>query len=331
VEVSSRSRGGKGPGSFPLPVPCAVGANDAGRRLDRVLRKALPALPLSALHRALRKGRILLDGRPATADTRVSEGQIITVPAEGDETRHEKAPDEIPAPRARRSPPFPPLAILYESPDLLALNKPPGLETHGTHSLATQAAAYLDGKIAPSLSFRPGPLHRLDKPTSGIVLFGKSLAGSRCVSELLRSGALTKTYLALLDGILSAEQTWDFYLYRDKIMKKSFVISEGDPRFPLAKRAVSIACPLATGGAPPRTLAKIEIHTGLTHQIRASAARAGHPLSGDKKYGSRTRPDYPESAFFLHARRLDFPAPSRIPLPPFLEAPPPGSVPDFSR
>jgi 23S rRNA pseudouridine955/2504/2580 synthase len=204
------------------------------------------------------------------------------------------------------------VAVLYEGNGILALNKPRGIDAQ--IELCALARIYLEGKLPPSLSFSPGPLHRLDKGTSGVMVFGKSLAGAREFSELLRNGLLQKTYLALLEGRLNALQVWrDKLAYSDALCRMLLADSGG------AKYAETQALPLEVCSG--FTLAKINIVTGRRHQIRAQAAARGLPLYGDVKYGSKN-----STPFFLHSYRLVFPPGS--PFPRSISAPIP---PDFEQ
>lgn len=279
-------------------------ADDDNRRLDRILRKALPDTPLSLIHRLLRQSRILVDGKPAAADLRIRSGQNITVPLE--KNTNNTAPTVSFVSSV--------VNILFESPDFLVLNKPAGLAVHGDDSLDTLVQAHLAPKIPPSLSFRPGPLHRLDKPTSGVIVFSASLAGARRFSALLQSRSLTKGYLALVEGVIEKEGLWEDRLIRDHERQKTFT-AEGEE----AKPARTRFKPLMV--KPPYTLLQLEPDTGRTHQIRAQAAAHGHPLGCDRKYGSRQSGD-----LLLHAMFLEIPielAAAEPRLPPRLEAPPP--------
>jgi 23S rRNA pseudouridine955/2504/2580 synthase len=166
----------------------------------------------------------------------------------------------------------------------------------------------LRGKLAPSLSFKPGPLHRLDKPTSGIIVFSTSLEGARRFSALLKDGKIRKRYLAILEGDLQQSEVWEESLMRDGEALKT-VIAEASGEKPnaatdKARLARTRAMPLKRGRKAGRiyTLAQFEIDTGRTHQIRAQAAHHGYPLAGDRKYGGSG------SRFFLHAAELELPA-----------------------
>jgi 23S rRNA pseudouridine955/2504/2580 synthase len=280
-----------------MPLILTAAAGDDNRRLDRILRKSLPDAPLSLIHRLLRKGSILVDGKSAAAALRIHSGQVITVPLEEkteEENNHRRERDTNLKPSLPSS--LSPL-VLFENNDFLVLNKPAGLAVHGDDSLDTLAQVYLAPKIPPSLSFRPGPLHRLDKPTSGIVVFSVSLAGARRFSALLQSRALAKGYLALVEGVIEKEGLWADELVRDHERQKTLI---ADGR--LAPNARTRFKPLQV--KPPYTLLQLEPDTGRTHQIRAQAAAHGHPLAADRKYGSRLDGELLLHAWFLETPEL---------------------------
>ncbi|MDR2160110.1 MAG: RluA family pseudouridine synthase [Treponema sp.] len=299
-----------------------AGNDDDGRRLDRILRKALPGVPLSALHRLLRKGRILVDGRPAGPGDRVSSGAVIDIPgaaiAAGKERRLPSPEGETGAEGDDAFPPgtpspsalLPAAGILAEGRSLLILNKPAGMTVHGPESLNTRVQSYLENTRSPSLSFRPGPLHRLDKPSSGIIVFSKNLAGARRFSALLRERRLRKYYLALAEGSVEGPERWEDTLTgkdaggfpAGRCAGGVFAGSAaGGPEI-TGRAAITAVRPLARSGREENhTLLLAEIETGRTHQIRIQAALRGHPLAGDRKYGGGGR------GFFLHAWALDIP------------------------
>jgi 23S rRNA pseudouridine955/2504/2580 synthase len=304
---------------FSMSVTLTAAVDDDGRRLDRVLRKALPELPLSALHRLFRQGKIKVNGIPASAAFRVRAGETMEVPGE---IRAGSSRKQIPSPPARFS-----LDILREGDGLLILNKPAGMAVHGPGSLDEQVQTYLAPKLPFSLSFRPGPLHRLDKPTSGVIVFSTNLEGARRFSTFLGSGdpgqpKVRKIYLAITDGTLERDEIWEDDLIRDHDLKKTRTASPAETCASRgqSKPALTRITSLALAGG--RSLIRAEIGTGRTHQIRAQAAARGHPLSGDRKYGGKPLPGTSSRGgdFFLHAWVLEFPtgdtdAPLRIEAP----------------
>jgi 23S rRNA pseudouridine955/2504/2580 synthase len=318
-----------------MSIELIAQTDDAGRRLDRILRKALPDTHLSLLYRLLRQNKVLVDGKRASAGCRVGAGQRISIsgidPSSGGLSRASGSPSVRSAP----PPSAPDLDIILEGHGLLILNKPSGLPVHGRNSLDSLVQDYLRLRLSPSLSFRPGPLHRLDTGTSGIIVFSTSLEGARCFSALIREGKVRKRYLALADGIIKGPELWEDSLFRDRERRKTLVAQpltapeEADG----VKKASTLIRPLAASGTASRwnigeyqrgpgtgyTLILAEIKTGRTHQIRSQAASRGHPLAGDLKYGGSFQAD----GFFLHAFSLDTGGNPISATPLSLTAPPP--------
>lgn len=279
-----------------------AGTNDAGRRLDRVLRKLLPTLQLSALHGMIRKGLIQVNGSRARADQILILGDRIGIP----DFVLGGVSSSAGASSPTVSPTVPALPILLETEDLLFLNKPAGLLVHGEGvTLESMAKAYLSGRLPPSLAFTPGPLHRLDRNTSGIVAFSKSIDGARCFSEALQSGEISKTYLAVHFGNQMQAEDWRDNLVRDGRTTTSRLAQE--ERSEKGKAAVTFVRPILESGS--YHAAAIFLRTGRTHQIRSQAAARGLPLAGDLKYGAPASSRMPGApgGYLLHAWSLDFP------------------------
>ncbi|HEY9053571.1 MAG TPA: RluA family pseudouridine synthase [Rectinemataceae bacterium] len=283
----------------------SCGADDAGRRLDRLLRKLFPALPLSAIHRSIRRGSVRVNGEKARPEQRVGEGDIIFAhPGLSIPERvipESEALKDIIEPRALR--------IILETPDILFVGKDAGILVHGgENSLEQHVRAYLASRIGDSLSFRPGPLHRLDRNTSGIIAFSKSLAGARNYSRALHDGLLRKTYLAVLEGGIDMEQHWTDSIERDGKTCKSRTHREDVGGEDAGKLASLRLEPLVSSSG--LSLVAVRLETGRTHQIRVQASSRGFPLYGDIKYGG-TRASRP---YWLHAWKLSGPL-DLIPLP----------------
>lgn len=289
-----------------------LGPNDDGRRADRILRKALPDLPLSALHRLFRAGKIRVQGKRIKADSRLHEGDSLSIAWRVGERDESSGRIDTP------SPPSPPdsrrLEILFQNEDFLVANKGEGILVHGPDSLEEAVLQALAESVAASLSFRPGPLHRLDQGTSGIIVFSASLEGARSFSKALHDHKLQKDYLALLWGNLDRELCLEDRLERDKDGKKTLVSVGG-------KSARTLVWPLAS--AQTMTLARIRIEGGRTHQIRAHLGGAGFPLVNDCKYSGPRRPELNGGRFLLHAQRLEQENDISLNLPKKLEAPVP--------
>lgn len=261
-----------------------VRKDDAGRRLDRILRILFPRVPLGALYRALRVGQVRLGGRRCRPDRLVREGEIITVRgdlASSDETAEGGAARPAAQPGGGTRPALEAL-VVHRNPHFLALNKPRGLPTHGRDSLEGIVRRGLSADLPPSLSFTPGPLHRLDAGTTGLILFSASLEGSHAVTAAFRERRVEKTYLAVFDGLIRGEATWRDVMERDG--------KEGS-------MAVS-----SLAHAKGLTLALCRPATGRYHQIRLQGAMHGHPLCGDRKHGGSPRLPW----FLLHCASIRF-------------------------
>jgi len=327
-------------------IELTAGKDDSGRRLDRILRKALPDLSLSLIHRLLRQKKILVDNKPASPDYRIEQGMIIKVYTFATHISNQVnktivnhknikvnnnfgfVSQPIPKPSAherRKGSPFnpslhcsfliahsslSPVPILWQGSGIIVFNKPQGLSTHGPQSLDTIVTTWLDGEgtLPRSLSFRPGPLHRLDKPTSGAIAFSQTLEGARLFSSLLKERKLEKSYIAIVEGRIDGENIWRDTLEHDKNARKSLIsprLPTPNSRLPTPKEAVTIVKTLATNNK--YSLIEAKIKTGRHHQIRAQACSHGHPLAGDIKYGAKAMPDQSHGgSYFLHAWKIKF-------------------------
>jgi 23S rRNA pseudouridine955/2504/2580 synthase len=291
-----------------MTIELKAGPDDAGRRLDRILRKCLPDYSLSLIHRLLRQGKVLVNDRQAGPDKRIEPDMVIQVKLTVNHN-HEQVNNSLGVAYPTLSLP----EILWRGSGIIIFNKPTGLASHGKDSLNTLVNAWLTGKLKASLSFKPGPLHRLDRPTSGIIAFSESLQGAQLFTRLLRERKIKKTYLAIVEGSISGDQEWQDVLSRDTTLKKTFTGN----RVSETQDALTAIKSLASNSS--YSLIEAHIITGRTHQIRAQAASHGHPLAGDVKYGGHR---IPGGGFFLHAWKMEleegfegFPQPLIAPFP----------------
>lgn len=184
--------------------------------------------------------------------------------------------------------------IVYEDENLLIYNKPRGVIVHGEKdSLDVMVKDYLSDKVKNSLSFSPGPLHRLDRNTEGLIVFSVSLNGARTFTQMLQQGDIQKYYITIVDGEFKDREEWIDNISRDN----EKLISKLDQN---GKKAHSIFIPLYRKNG--KTVALIEIKTGRTHQIRTQCSIHSRPLSGDIKYNNNTK----FSSYFLAALSLTF-------------------------
>jgi 23S rRNA pseudouridine955/2504/2580 synthase len=284
-----------------------VAQNDAGKRFDRILRQAFPEASLGQIYRAIRKGKARVNGRKVGNSYRVAEGDIIQL--RGVDLGALPTDGGVQGTMLDR-----PKGLVFENEHIAVFSKPIGLPTLGRGSLAEKVGAYLRTNTASSLTFSPAPLHRLDRNTSGLIVFSKSLEGARKFSRLLREQGLTKLYLAVLGGSLRVDTEVDAPLSRNEEARRTEAGS--------GKEALTAFWPLS--GTSEATLAACRIGGGRTHQIRAHASFIGHPLLGDGKYGGAHSPC---AGYVLHAAYLGFPETGDPLFPTGLRAP----LPDQSK
>ena len=188
---------------------------------------------------------------------------------------------------------LPELEILYEDQDILAVNKPAGLVTHpsGSHysdSLSNQVAAYFRSKDEPT---KVRSIGRLDKETSGILLFARNQTAAARLQKQRENGISEKTYLAAVSGSMLEDTDGTFHaittpLAPDPDNRLKMVISPGSS-LPGSKPAVTLYSVLkstAPGSRISASLVMLRLKTGRTHQIRVHMASLGHPLLGDSLY-----------------------------------------------
>jgi 23S rRNA pseudouridine1911/1915/1917 synthase len=209
--------------------------------------------------------------------------------------------------------------ILYEDNHVLALNKPAMLPTMGVmedrESLLDRARDYLKREYLKPGNVYLGIVSRLDAPVTGVVILAKTSKAAARLSEAFRSRQVEKRYLAVIEGALETnEALLEHFLRKDERHRKVHVTHEAGADAQLARLRYRV---LATGQA--MSLLDVELETGRKHQIRVQLSKIGHPIIGDRKYGSR----FPlSSGIGLHAHRLSLQHPvKREPL--VLEAPPP--------
>lgn len=194
------------------------------------------------------------------------------------------------------------MKVLHEDDSVLVVNKPPGClaqpDRTGDMDVLTWGKRYVaDGEEDPFL----GLVHRLDRPTSGVMVLARSSAAAKTLSKQFRERTAEKQYLALVEGQLRGIGTWTDYIA--KIDRQPQLVS---PDHPEGKRAELDWQVLHSG--PGRTLLLIQLHTGRPHQVRLQGAERGHPVLGDGRYGASS--DWQDRAIALHHAilRVEHPA-----------------------
>ncbi len=272
----------------------------SGWRLDRALAAAVPALSRERLKALIRSGG-LTAGETAVRDPAIK--------VRGDERFRLEVPKPEPA---HNTPQDIPLAIVFEDPHLLVVDKPADMVVH-------PAAGNRDGTLVNALLHhcgeslsgiggiaRPGIVHRIDKGTSGLLVVAKTDVAHEGLSRQFAAHSIDRRYLAIVSGVpKTSGGTVDAPLARSSSDRKKIAIVEGSR----GKRAVTHWKRLQI--LDDSALIECSLETGRTHQIRVHMASIGHPLLGDPVYGrSKGQRDLLKRLGFhrqaLHAATLGF-------------------------
>lgn len=270
-----------------------VKEEDAGNRLDQLLRSSLPEYSRVAIQRAIHQGLCLINGRiEKNADCRPNPGQLIEI--------------EMPALNSGLKPESGDAPIVWNDNWLLVCNKPAGVSVHPCPSCQEntlcQRLLHRFPILAKMGGERPGIVHRLDKDTSGLIIVALTEKSRLALVDAFAARQIQKEYLALVAGK----------------PPQSGECKEPIGRHETCRTKMAIR-PLNRGGKPAYTtwrtllyfptgdfsLLAIRIHTGRTHQIRVHMSHLGYPLLGDKTYAPvKCAERAPRQ--MLHAWRLDF-------------------------
>ena len=279
----------------------------ANLRLDQYLAQALPDISRARVQLLIEAGQVRVDGHPAKPKQKLHGGESIEIEGTPQPAPLHAVPEDIP------------LDILHEDQHLAIINKPAGMMVHA--GAGTTDDARNRGTLVNALLFhfaklsdvggdlRPGIVHRLDKQTSGLILVAKDDSTHRKLGEMFSQRQVTKTYIALLHGHLTKDDTTvTLPIARDLIRRTRMTTRRSDGRTAVSHFHV---LERITGPYGPFTLVEVRIETGRTHQIRVHAQSLGHPVVGDTLYGAphlipTLAPDLQLTRNFLHAAHLSF-------------------------
>lgn len=324
-----------------------IGPNEAGQRFDKYLHKLLPEAGNSFLYKMLRKKNITLNNGKAEGRELLNPGDTVKIFfaedtflkfAGGDKasasalsnastassgnssvSEYQRAYQTL---NSRKNKPV----VLWEDADILIVDKPAGILTQkaapGDLSMNEWLIGYLLEREAITanqlVTFHPSVCNRLDRNTSGLVLCGKSLAGSQLLSELIRERNIGKFYRTIVKGTIKESQHIEGFLYKDEHSNQVTIYRDKAQAKPEQQKGLSA---IRTSYTPLQifkvkeqafTYLEIQLHTGKSHQIRAHLASIGHPILGDTKYGNTACNQMAQRTWhlpyqLLHAYRVTFP------------------------
>jgi len=271
-------------------IALTVARQSAGTRLDRFLALELKEFSRARLQTLIREGFVTRNGEPTRPRDIVRTDDVIEL-REPPIEKIEAKPEQIP------------LEILFEDDDLLVLNKPAGLVIHPgagnrQHTLVNALLAHCKNLSGIGGEERPGIVHRLDKETSGCLVVAKNDSTHRALSNQFAARTTQKTYLALIAGVpKKMNGTIDLPIARHPVHRQRMSVAKRQGRTARTDYRV-----IRTGAG--MSLLECVLHSGRTHQIRVHLHHLGHPVLGDKLYGSKHANRAPRQ--MLHAWKLGF-------------------------
>lgn len=311
-----------------------IGPNEAGQRFDKFLRKYLPSASAGFLYKMLRKKNITLNGKKAEGGELLEIGDQVSVffseetfqkfredPNPARRAEREETAVETPGKRAAYEQAYRQLKgieILYEDENVIFLNKPAGILSQKACAEDLSLNEWLIGRLLErgavteeSLrTFKPSVCNRLDRNTGGIVLCGKTFAGSRELNRLIRERRVRKFYRTFVKGRLTEGAHVRGILRKEEASNRVTVVPSFDSGSGDGSEIETVYEPVRVFS--DRTCLEVELITGKSHQIRAHLASMGHPVMGDPKYGDAAWNELCRSRYdvrwqLLYACRIEFP------------------------
>lgn len=282
--------------------------NQEGQTIYKFVRKYFSSAPLSFIEKLFRIRDVKVNKVRVNKTYVVKKDDLVQIYVTDQQLEDFNKPQEITSSKQKPN-------IIYEDENILVCNKPSGLLVHGDEkekriTLTNIVLSYLydKGEYDPkdSHGFTPGPAHRIDRNTSGLVIFGKTIKALQELEDLFKErDSLHKYYYALVCGHPDKKGKIDKPLYKDENKGIVYVrsIEKG------GKSALTTYEVIEEFNK--YSLVEACILTGRTHQIRVHFASIDHPLVGDSKYGNfnmnkefSKKYDYQNQ--FLHAHKMRF-------------------------
>ena len=280
---------------------------EAGQTVMKYLARLLPEASMGLLRKSMRKKNIVLNGKKIEGREKIAAGDSVKVWF-SEETIEKFRGKKEEAPR-RDYPDFE-TWILYEDENIIIFNKPAGLLSQGDTSGASSLNEALLSARESRAGVTPSICHRLDRNTSGLVIAGKTMRGLQEMNALIKARSLTKVYQAFVYGKTPPSGILKGYLVKDHERNQvRYTEREGPGALPIETHYETLETSEAHGCL--FSLVRVHLVTGRSHQIRLHFSSIGHPLLGDRKYGSRASLFASEALHIrrqlLHAASLTFP------------------------
>ena len=283
--------------------------NDANQRIDKYIKKLLVNAPTNFIYKMFRKKDIKVNGKKVNEKYILKNNDFLDMFLYEDKFKEFTATKDIY--NVKKT-----FKVLYEDNHVLIVYKPAGLLVHedkneSVNTLTNQVLSYLANKNELDLSrentFMPGPVHRLDRNTSGIVIFGKTLAALQVLNEMIKQRhCIEKSYLTICKGKVNQKRNLKGYIVKLDDQAQVKLVSKD---YPGALTMETIVKPVKYNNDYSKV--EVTLITGRMHQIRVHLSSIDHPIIGDRKYGDFELNKFVKKEFglnhqLLHAYKIRF-------------------------
>lgn len=283
--------------------------NDANQRIDKYIKKLLVNAPTNFIYKMFRKKDIKVNGKKVNEKYILKNNDVVEMFLYEDKFKEFTATKNIY--NVKKT-----FKVLYEDNHVLIVYKPAGLLVHedkneSVNTLTNQVLSYLADKNELDLSrentFMPGPVHRLDRNTSGIVIFGKTLAALQGLNEMIKQRhCIEKSYLTICKGKVDQKRNLKGYIVKLDDQAQVKLVSKD---YPGALTMETIVKPVKYNNDYSKV--EVTLVTGRMHQIRVHLSSIDHPIIGDRKYGDFELNKFIKKEFglnhqLLHAYKIRF-------------------------
>ncbi len=280
-------------------IKITIDNTNENQRLDKYLQKYLNKAPKSFIYKMLRKKNIKLNDKKANGNEILAFGDNINIYLSDETIKNFKEEKEIIKTKQN-------FKIIFEDKNIIICYKPIGLVSqpdanNKTSSLNDELIYYLykTDKYKKDADFTPSICNRLDRNTSGIVVFGKNLKSLQALNLAFKTKTIDKYYLTAVEGKIDKNGIIKLYHKKEKDKVQIY-----DSFIEGSKEIITEYTPLKT--KENKTLLKIKLITGKTHQIRASFEHIGFSIIGDRKYNKNNDNIFGLKGQFLHCYKLEF-------------------------
>lgn len=283
--------------------------NDANQRIDKYIKKLLVNAPTNFIYKMFRKKDIKVNGKKVNEKYILKNNDVVEMFLYEDKFKEFTATKDIY--NVKKT-----FKVLYEDNHVLIVYKPAGLLVHedkneSVNTLTNQVLSYLANKNELDLSrentFMPGPVHRLDRNTSGIVIFGKTLGALQVLNEMIKQRhCIEKSYLTICKGKVNQKRNLKGYIVKLDDQAQVKLVSKD---YPGALTMETIVKPVKYNNDYSKV--EVTLVTGRMHQIRVHLSSIDHPIIGDRKYGDFELNKFVKKEFglnhqLLHAYKIRF-------------------------